>query len=77
MELGDGESEYDMLDLLAYNCSQLTAQLSEANLLDDQDKILADYIKRIDNEFETINEFKEGEYNAQQSNKNYMKDSKF
>lgn len=55
------DNEYDMLDLLAWNCGQLTAQLSEAESPDAENKLLNEYIKRVDSEFETINEFKEGE----------------
>lgn len=54
------DAENDMLDLLAWNCSQLTAQLSDINSLDAKKKLLDEHIKRMDNDFDTINDFKEG-----------------
>lgn len=58
MDLND--SEYDMLDLLAFNCNQLTTDLRESTSQENQKKILNDYLKRIDQKFEPINEFREG-----------------
>lgn len=58
MNLSD--NDYDMLDLLAYNCNQLTAELRETNHADGQEKILQAYLKKIDKEFDPINEFREG-----------------
>lgn len=59
------EYEYEMLDLLAYNCNQLTAQLKETKSTEDQEKILEQYLKRIDKEFESINEIAEGLFTFQ------------
>lgn len=56
------DSEYDMLDLLAYNCNRLTAQLRETNYADEQEKIIQAYLKKVDKEFQPINEFREGLY---------------
>lgn len=58
MDIND--CEYDMLDLLAYNCNQLTVQLKESKNPDEQEKILDAYLKKIDKEFEPINEIAEG-----------------
>lgn len=58
MDLND--FEYDMLDLLAYNCNQLTSELKDTKHADDQEKILEQYLKKIDKEFEPINEIAEG-----------------
>lgn len=58
MDLNDGE--YDMLDRLAFNCNQLTANLRESSSHEAHDKILNDYLKRIDLEFEPINDFRDG-----------------
>lgn len=63
MDPADGE-DYDMLDLLAYNCSTLTAQLSETKSAEEQEKLLSDYLKRVDKEFEPINELKEGSFHS-------------
>lgn len=54
------DSEYDMLDLLAYNCNQLNLQLRETKYADEQEKILDAYLKKIDREFEPIDEIAEG-----------------
>lgn len=54
------ESEYDMLDLLAYNSNQLNVELNETKKADEQEKILEQYLKKIDKEFEPINEIAEG-----------------
>lgn len=54
------DSEYDMLDLLAYNCNQLTVQLRESKNADEQEKIIDAYLKKIDKEFDPINEIAEG-----------------
>lgn len=56
------ESEYDMLDLLAYNCNQLNAQLRETKHPDEQEKFIEQHLKKIDKEFEPINEISEGLY---------------
>lgn len=58
MDLNNGE--YDMLDLLAFNCNQLRTDLRELSSHEAQDKILNDYLKRIDQEFEPINDFQDG-----------------
>lgn len=54
------DSEYDMLDLLAYNCNLLRAQLRETNSVNEQEKIIQAYLKKVDKEFKPINEFREG-----------------
>lgn len=60
--MDSSDSEYDMLDLLAWNSNQLAAQLSDAETDLDKNKILSDYIKRADEEFKEINDFSEGKY---------------
>lgn len=55
------EADYDMLDLLAWNCNQLANQLIEKSD-DEQAKIIEDYIKRVDTEFKAIKDFKEGNF---------------
>lgn len=55
-----GDNEYDMLDLLAFNCNYLTTKLRETSNFDEQEKILQDYLKKIDKEFNPINEIREG-----------------
>lgn len=52
--------EYDMLDLLAFNCSNLTEQLFTIKNTDEHDQILLDYIKKADSEYKSINDFKDG-----------------
>lgn len=49
-----------MLDLLAYNCSKLSAQLTEINHPNEQEKIIHEYLKKFDKEFESISEIPEG-----------------
>lgn len=56
----DSENEYDMLDLLAYNCNQLTLQLRKTNYADEQEKIIQEHLKKVDKEFQPINEIQEG-----------------
>lgn len=58
MDIND--CEYDMLDLLAYNCNQLTTQLRESKNADEQEKIIEAYLKKIDRDFEPIDEIAEG-----------------
>lgn len=58
MDLSD--NDYDMLDLLAFNCNQLTTQLRATNSIESQEKILNEHLKKVDKEFESINEFQEG-----------------
>lgn len=54
------DTEYDMLDLLAYNCNQLSSKLRETKYADEQEKILETFLNKIDDEFEPINEIAEG-----------------
>lgn len=54
------DNDYDMLDLLAYNCNFLTAQLRDTSQPIEQEKILHDFLKKIDKEFNPINEIREG-----------------
>lgn len=58
--MDSSDTEYDMLDLLAYNCNQLTGQLRETNNVDEQEKLIQGYLKKTDKEFEPINEIREG-----------------
>lgn len=55
----DAEENYDMLDLLAYNCNDLSERLSEENP-SNHEQIILDYIKKADNLHKKINDFKEG-----------------
>ena len=55
------DSEYEMLDLLAWNCNQLSAQLADAKSPDDESKIITEYLKKVDEEFSSVSDFKEGE----------------
>lgn len=57
--MDSSDTEYDMIDLLAWNCNQLTAQLADVKSEAEQSRILADYIKRVDEEFKEINDFRE------------------
>lgn len=57
------DSEYDMLDLLAYNCNYLTAQLRDTPQPGEQEKIVSDFLKKIDKEFKPIKEIREGLFN--------------
>lgn len=54
------DTEYDMLDLLAFNCNQLSSKLRETKHADEQEKILETFLNKIDDEFEPINEIAEG-----------------
>lgn len=57
------DSEHDMLDLLAFNCSQLTAQLaSKSASPEDQNRLIAEYIEKANAEHKSINDFKQGKY---------------
>lgn len=58
--MDSSDAEYDMLDLLAWNSNQLSAQLSEAETEADKNRIITEYIKRSDEEFKEINDFNEG-----------------
>lgn len=58
--MDSSDTEYDMLDLLAYNCNQLSGQLRETNNADEQEKMIQGYLKKTDKEFEPINEIREG-----------------
>lgn len=61
--MDSGDNEYDMLDLLAYNCNYLTGKLRETSYTDEQEKILHDFLKKIDKEFNPIKEIREGLFN--------------
>ncbi|KAJ6646671.1 NHL repeat-containing protein 2 [Pseudolycoriella hygida] len=53
-------AEYDMIDLLAYECIRLNEALSSDNITnDEQNEILMNYLKRADLQHKPINEFKE------------------
>lgn len=54
------DSEYDVLDLLAYNCNYLTAQLRDTPQPNEQEKVINDFLKKIDKEFNPIDEIREG-----------------
>lgn len=58
----DSGEEYDMLDLLAFNCNQLTAKLGEAENEDEENRILVEYIRKANEDFKEINDFGEGTY---------------
>lgn len=58
--MDSSDVEYDMLDLLAWNMKQLEAKLSDAKTDSEKNKILIEYIKRVDQEFKEINDFNEG-----------------
>lgn len=61
--MDDDKSEYDMIDLLAYECNLLSEALSHENLSnDDQNEILMNYLKRADSQHDPINDFKDGLY---------------
>ncbi|XP_037047631.1 NHL repeat-containing protein 2 [Bradysia coprophila] len=58
--MDDDKSDYDMIDLLAYECNLLNEALSHENLTsDEQNEILINYLKRADSQHEPINDFKE------------------
>lgn len=58
----DDKPEYDMIDLLAYECNLLNESLSNQNLsTDEQNDILMSYLKRADSQHEPINDFKDGQ----------------
>lgn len=58
----DSDTEYDMLDLLAYNCNQMSAQLRKTTSNDEQEKIIQDHLKKVDKEFKPVNEIQDGLY---------------
>lgn len=55
----DSEGQaYEMLDLLAYHCNDLSRQLKESP---EQEKaILHEYLGKVNEEFEPIDEFADG-----------------
>lgn len=57
--------EYDnMLDLLSFNCNQLSIDLNECqSIAEEQNKILFEYLKKADGLHKSINDFKEGNQN--------------
>lgn len=58
MDLDLEGQAYEMLDLLAYHCNDLSRQLKETP---DQAKvILHDYLAKVNAEFEPIDEFADG-----------------
>lgn len=63
MDSGENDMAYDMLDLLAYKCNSLTAQLRETSYADEQEKLVHDFLHKIDKEFNTIDEIREGLFN--------------
>lgn len=53
--------DYDMLDILAFNCNQLSADLFDSTLSgEDQNRILFEYITKADTTHKSINNFKDG-----------------
>lgn len=55
----DSEGQaYEMLDLLAYHCNDLSRQLKETP--DQENVILHDYLVKVSEEFEPIDEFADG-----------------
>lgn len=54
------EEEYDMLDLLAYNCTNLSENLGLAKTTEETDEILRKYLEKADTETKSTPEFKEG-----------------
>lgn len=55
----DTEEEYDMLDFLAYNCTNLTERLAVTNTDEEINDILQKYLEKADTETKSIPEFKE------------------
>lgn len=54
-------NEHDMLDLLAFNCSRLTAQLANKSTSpEEQNRLIAEYIQKANIEHKSINDFKQG-----------------
>lgn len=49
--------DYDMLDILAFNCNQLSADLVDS---EDQNRTLFDYLTKADTTYKSINNFKDG-----------------
>lgn len=60
--MDSNDADYDMLDLLAWNCTNLMCQLNENVSADTEQSIIEKYLKRVDGEFEAINDFKDGKY---------------
>lgn len=61
--MDDDKAEYDMIDLLAYECNILNESLSDKSLTaDEQNEIITNYLKRADSQHEPINDFKDGLY---------------
>lgn len=57
--MDSNDTDYDMLDLLAWNCTNLMCQLNESDSADTE-QILEKYLKRVDGEFDTIADFRDG-----------------
>ncbi|XP_058461934.1 NHL repeat-containing protein 2 isoform X2 [Malaya genurostris] len=49
----------DILDVLAYNCSKLSNDLWEASNLNEKRKLVAEYLKSVDRDGKSIEDFKE------------------
>lgn len=62
--MDSSDSDYDMLDALAWNCTQLVGQLSEIQSSEEENILLEQYLNRIDSEFDSIADFKDGQYTA-------------
>lgn len=60
--MDSNDTDYDMLDLLAWNCTNLMCQLNESESTDTEQSILEKYLKRVDGEFDTITDFKDGKH---------------
>lgn len=59
--MDDEKAEYDMIDLLAYECNLLNEELAQENLsLDEQNEILMNYLRKADSQHDPINDFKDG-----------------
>jgi len=62
MDFEENDNEKTMIDRLAYDCTQLMDRLSGYNTDDDIDNILAEYLKKADKAYDSIDDFKEGIY---------------
>lgn len=59
--MDDDKCEYDMIDLLAYQCNLLNEELSSPNIsTDEHSEILQNYLRKADSQHDSINDFKDG-----------------
>lgn len=57
----DDSTNYDMLDILAFNCNQLSSDIFDGTLSgEDQNRILFEYLTKADKTHKSINNFKDG-----------------